>query len=262
MLLAVSSWLHSLVTPTHATEWISGLTGAGGAVLGSLVTVGYTAWYSHRTRLRERREKFAAGSFATFQRLNQIYSVAIKLRDHLREGQMLAEDKDQPVCTVTMGIQRMSGPVSFTIDELWTLTQVSDNTLINRVNSLDHAFNALLDAMDRYASMRDEVWKLLPAPDKIDGIVGSVGLTQAQAQHILPEFAKLDHFLSQLLDISSNVVLDTYDALKLLVFAKAKPLGKNFKVEVPNPQGEVTTISTRDRPKDHRGLWRAFCVKR
>lgn len=243
------NWLKDLTASTHSSEWISGITGAAGAILGSLVTVSWTAWYGHRTRRLERREKFAAGAFAAYQRLNQIYSIALVVRNHLDQGQALAAEKGQPACTTTMGMQRMSGPVFFPIEELWTLTQVGGNKLINRVNSLDHAFNSLLDSVDRYGLERQELWVNFPTPDKMDGIVGDVGLTEDQRRALAPGIAALDHILEQLRPMARSIVNDTFEALTLLMHAKSHPLGKNFKIALPSPTGEQVEISAQDGQK-------------
>ncbi len=245
-----TEWLKSLITPVHSDEWINGATGAGGAILGGLVTIIWTGWYNRGTRQRERREKFATGAFASYQRLNQIYSVSIQIRDHLDGGHAMAASKHQPICTTTIGVQRMSGPVIFPIEELWTLTQVGGSKLLNRVNSLDHAFNQLLDSVDRYGIARREVWHKLPTPDNMEGIVGNVGLTQEQERKLAPDIAMLDHTLEQIIPIARSIVDDTFEALTLLVHANTKPLGKKFKITLPSPTGETVQISAQDAPKN------------
>ncbi len=250
----LSSWLNELANPAYSREWISGATGAGGAILGSLVTIFWTAAYNRGTRKRERREKFAAGAFAAYQRLNHMYSVALQIRDHLNLGEEEARKQGAPVCTRTMPMQRMSGSVTFPLEELWTLTLVGGSALINRVNSLDHSFNHLVESIESYGTLRREVWLKMPTPVSMRGHVGSVVLTPGDMRKIAPDFGALDHLLGQVTPIARAIVDDTFEALTLLVHAKSRPLGKKFKIQTVSPRGEVVVVRAEDAVAQH--WWR------
>jgi hypothetical protein len=154
----------------------------------------------------------------------------------------------------------MSGPVIFPIEELWTLTQVGGRDLVNRVGSLDHAFNSLLDVMSRYDEQRRRVWAKFPPPAHMDGIAASVELTEEQVRMLRPDIEELDHILIQTIPMARRLACDTFEALQLLIHAKTRPLGKKFAVSLPDPTGRSVRISAEDaRP---RPWWRRAAPKR
>jgi len=51
----------------HAVEWISGATGALGAVAGSVVTVTWTEVFNRRTRRRDLKARDQIAAFAVFR---------------------------------------------------------------------------------------------------------------------------------------------------------------------------------------------------
>lgn len=241
--------LHAVLEPQHASEWINGITGAFGAAVGSMVTIIFTAWFNRRTRAQERREKFAAGAFGAFQRLNQIYSISLGVRDHLLIGQSAAEKSKARPCFTTMALHNPSEPVRFPLEELWTVTQLGGPDLVNAVVSLDHAFNQILRSMEKYSVLRDEVFRLLPSPDEMEGVSGHMSLDASQMKRLLPKFAVLDSVLEQVADNATSLSLDAFTAITRLVRLKSHPLGKAFSVTLPDPNHTDVTISATDGRK-------------
>src|SRR5580698_9086693 len=148
---SVADWLAHVgwFDPKHASEWINGLTGAGGAILGSVVTITWTEWFNRRTRRREKRQKFGAAAFAAFHKLNHINSIAATIRNHLRESIAEARKKpDQPICLRVRPVAGMSGPIEYTVDELYNIAQMGKPELINTILSTDQNFNSLMNIME------------------------------------------------------------------------------------------------------------------
>jgi hypothetical protein len=244
----------------HASDWISGWIGAGGAILGSLVTVAWTEYFNARTRKRERREKNAVGSFAAYQKLNQIYSSASQISRHLKNSFQLGINQGIPFkCLATVPIMRLSTQVNFTVDELWTLTRVGGEALLNQVNSLDQAYNALIEIMDRYDKDRALLLEKM-TPTEMNGEMGSGAFTKEEFLKIQPGLVQLDSLLTQTFPISTKLVSDTFDALRMLVHAKAKPLGKKFAITLPDLDGVEITINAKDAPRKPR--WYTFATIR
>lgn len=251
--MTIQAWFDGLFTTAHTTEWISGLTGAGGAILGSVVTVIWTELFNRRTRRRDQKGRNAAGSFAAYQRLNQIYSNALVVKQHLDGSMAYAIVSHSPYfCMQVVPMNRLAGPVSFPVDELWTLAQVGGHALINRVNSLDHAYNSLAEMMDQYREARTAIWNQM-VPERMDGTTGTVAMTPEVFKTMMPRFVELDSAITQIKPIADSLVADAFEALDLLVHAKAKPLGKAFKLGLPRPDGSVAIIDAKQRrPKPKR----------
>jgi hypothetical protein len=80
----------------------------------------------------------------------------------------------------------------------------------------------------------------------MDGIAGVVRFTEEEMKTLAPDIEALDHMLIQIIPIARGLVADTFEALKLLVHAKTKPLGKKFSVTLPNPAGQPAKLSADD----------------
>jgi hypothetical protein len=247
--VTIQAWFDGLSTASHSSEWISGLTGAGGAILGSVVTVIWTELFNRRTRSRDRKSRNAAGAFAAYQRLNQIYSNALVVKQHLDGSMAYAIVSRSPFfCMQVVPMNRLPGPVSFPVDELWTLAQVGGHTLINRVNSLDHAYNSLAEMMDHFRDARIATWNQI-VPERMNGTTGTVAMTPEVFKAMMPRFAELDSAITQIKPIADSLVADAFEALELLVHAKAKPLGKTFKLSLPRADGGVAIIQANEKRK-------------
>lgn len=240
--MTIKEWYDGLFAVGHSNEWITGLIGAGGAILGSAVTVVWTELFNRRTRRRDQKARNAAGSFAAYQRLNQIYSNAVAVKRHLDTSFAEAEKEGAPyLCVLVRPLNRLSGPVEFPVDELWTLVQVGGHVLINRVSSLDHAHNSVMDVMDQYRLVRDEVWSHI-TPESMEGTVGTVAMTPEDLKKLRPRFAELDFMLTQISPIVNSLVDDAFEAFRLLVQAKTKPLGKKFEIGLQKADGTYVII--------------------
>lgn len=247
--MRLEAWFAALFTDKHSAEWITGFTGAGGAILGSVVTVVWTELFNRRTRRRDQRSRNAAGSFAAYQRLNQIYSNALAVKQHLDGSMIDAVLSGAPFfCARVEPMNRLPGPVSFPVDELWTLSQVGGHRLINRVNSLDHAYNSVAEMMDAYRDTRNQVWGNI-TPERMEGTVGTVAMTPDVFKATLPRFVELDFVLVQLKPIVDALVADTFEAFDLLVHAKTKPLGKKFEISLPRADGSTATMRATEKWK-------------
>jgi hypothetical protein len=252
---AVSAWWWSLFDHKYGDQWISGITGAGGAILGGLVVLVVTAIITWLDKRKERKQKMAAAAFATLHKLTKIYSYSMTVRDHIYEGfEIAARTPNQPKCTKVQPIQRLSGPVEFSVEEHWSMVQAVSSDLHNQVNSLDDSFNLIMDTMELFGKERQRLWAGLN-PIAADGLIGTVEFEGALPVKMQLEYAMLDNILNRTINIAVEVVDDAYKAVVMLVHADTKPLGKKFKIDIKNPQSEVVTISAKDAPKRKRKWW-------
>ena len=234
-----AEWIGGLVDKSHSSEWISGICGIGGAILGSVIALFLTEFLSARRRKKDQLDRFAAAAFAAYQRLNQIYSITIIIRDHLLEGQTAAVKNQMFACLATRPIQQMSAPVVFPMDELWAITKIGGANTINALNSLDSVFNMLNDSMDDYSAARNELTDRMPPPSAMQGQCGTTMLSEDQLAPLLPMVADLNGRLDSLLPMANSLVDDSFRALVLIATAETKPLGPKFEMQMPDPSGKV-----------------------
>ena len=259
----MEGWLIALgvIEPGHTSEWISGFWGAAGAIAGSLVTIVWTEYVGQRTRKRERKERFAAAAFTFYQKLNSMYSATLQVCGYMRTRLLMAArlqaETGAPLCVAVRGMNRLLPPVHFSNDELWTLTQLGGTKLINRVNSLDQSFNSLLDVFERYERERDEIWRELPPPFRMEGWRGTIDPNIPEVAALLPRMRTIDYLLVQISPFSESLISDLFEALSELTQVKSRPLGAAFSIQIPNPEGEWIGIKA---PKFVR--WWPFNPKR
>ncbi|MFN7265801.1 MAG: hypothetical protein ACK5T5_12840 [Phenylobacterium sp.] len=174
------------------------------------------------------------------------------MKQHL-EGSMLggALCGAPHFCMHVLPMNRLPGPVTFPVDELWTLSQVGGHRLINRVNSRDHAYNTVAEMMDSYRVARTETWGMV-TPERMEGTVGTVAMTPDVYRKMVPRFVELDNALVQIKPIDDSLVDDTFAAFDLLVHPKTKPLGKKFEISPPRADGITATM----RATEKRKWWR------
>lgn len=240
--MSLESLATALIDPTKASEWISGLAGIVGALVGGAATMVMTEWFNSRNRARLDRERNAEVTSATFTRLNHIYSVARQIHEHFSDAITAAQGTQGPVHATTLPIQKMSPHVFFPVEQQWILIKIGGPSVVNTIGSLDFAFNQLLDTVEEYKLRRELLQKSLPSPSQANGNQGSYILSQEQMLQIAPDSAALDMCIEQIVPLSNGIVTDGFTALCALIGAKALPLGKQWHVELPDPSGKLVTL--------------------
>lgn len=251
------NWMSGLFAPSQTDSWVSGLTGAFGAVLGSLVTIAWTEWFNKRSFQREQKERNSAALFGCLHRLNHIYSGSMKIRDHFTGGLTRAREARAtgriPYLTLhVIPMMRMSGPVEFPVEELWLASRAGRDRLLNAITALDDRFNGLNDTVQIYHDKRTAVVSMFPPPTSIDGAgAGDTGLTEDTFAPLRPGLFELDMILEQMEPIAIELVNDTFDALRELVHAENSPFRDDFKLALPDPAGNDVVLTSSESP--HRG---------
>jgi hypothetical protein len=231
-------WINALFDPSHSSEWISGLTGIVGALLGGFVTMMMTEWFNRRTRKQTEKDHRAQVAMATFTRLNSIYSVSRQICSHFNDAVAAAKAANVPLPLQVLPLQRMSTPIFFPLEEQWLLTKIGGPALINSIGSLDHSFNLLLDTVDHYTAERLKLFSMLPPPTTMKGHVGTSVFTPAQLTQIGPQMAICEMVLDQMLPLARDLVSDAFEAIRHLAGAKSMPLGRKWEVGLPDPSGK------------------------
>jgi hypothetical protein len=231
-------WFGGFVDPKHVEAWISGIAGAGGAVLGGLVTV----WVAKTEKRRERKQKMAAATFAAHLKISKIYSFAIQYKNHLAEGlEASKRTPDQPICTRVRPMNRLSSLVEFSTDEHWSMMQLGGTDLHQKVVMLDASFNTIIDMMDLYREMRDAAWEKFD-PKEANGLTGVLMHDGQLPVKQKLELAVLDDIITSIFEIASGVMNDAFSALETLIEKGGRHLGDDVQLEIPNPQGTMVTL--------------------
>jgi hypothetical protein len=243
----VLTWAAGLFTAAHSSEWISGLTGAGGAILGSLVTIVWTEWFNKRSAKRETRERLRVGALGAINRLNILYSDMMVVRDHLAEGFIKAHELNAEYLTLAVRpMNRLGENTRFTLEELRALTDIGGSRLLNAVNPLDRLHNVIADLMDMYRIDRTALWEQLPVKASDRGVAVFV-LTEEQVEYFKPRLSELDEYLEKAHSFASDFVDDAYFALRLFIRARKIPFGRKFGISLTLPQGGLIKLKVPKR---------------
>jgi hypothetical protein len=254
----VGQWFGGLFTPEHSEAWVSGFTGAFGAVFGSIVTIIWTEWFNKRSFDRHQKERNSAALFGCLHRLNQIYSGSTKIRDHLNEqlppARAAKAAGEVPYASLhVIPMLRMSGPVEFPVEELWLAARAGGDSLINAITALDARYNNLNDTVQMYHDKRVAVLSLLPNPTALDEQgAAETGLTEAEMARVQPGLYELDSLLEQMQPLAVELVSDAFAALRELVHAEKSPFRVDFKLALPDPEGREVVLTSSESP--HRSL--------
>ena len=228
----------------------TGMTGIVGAILGSVVTVGWTEFFNWRARRRDLKEKQRVGSFAMYQRLNRIYSDAMLMRKHIGDSIMEVFLRQIPVPFVSLRVMPMgqlSSDFEFTVDELWIATQVGGPALCNQVQALDHAHNMLNHAMAEYQILRNKAMAEVPTPQVWEDMnVGRLGTDDDEIRKLAPFFVTCDEHILRVHTVAVQTTDAALKALRGLVSAPTQPLGTKFAIALPDLDGKTITLKAAD----------------
>jgi hypothetical protein len=245
-----SWWAHAKILESgHAVEWISGATGALGAVLGSVVTVTWTEVFNRRTRTRERNERIRVGAFSLSQKLMQIYQDADVIIKHINNGFANAALKNLAYAsqTTTAMVQHPS-VIEFSIEEKWAAIQVRAPNLLTEINGLDRGCNTLNAAMARYDFEREKVSKDMPISRMENGDVFTP-VSDADRVKFEAKYGALHQLLEGIRNNALGIHEAAFNALRTLAYAPSKPLGPKFSVIFMMPDGSEVAINAVDAPK-------------
>jgi hypothetical protein len=240
------SWLaHAKILEAgHASDWISGIIGAGGAIVGSLVTVLWTEAFNRRTRQRDLRRKNLVAAYAVYMGLNKIYSISKQVHVHFT-GQLKLCGSEGPKCLMVRAARFDRAPVNFSIEDrmgIWSFGGPED---VNKIQSLDASFNFLIECVHQYDQERQRVWDAFQ-PEEFTG-PGAI-LSAEDRKKFMPKFFELDYMLSQIMPLAGKIAEEAIVCLKLLVYSKGKPLGRKFCVTIKAADGQEMKISALDAP--------------
>jgi hypothetical protein len=227
----------------HAVEWISGATGAAGAIAGAAVTVAWTEFFNRRARRRDLKVRNYAAAFAVWNKLLKIYSISTSIHHHYVELQNNYDPDHGPMCLQGRAAYIDQSLVQITIDERMTIWTVSGVAALNRLLSLDDQYNFLVGAVSRYLEHRQALFDSI-TPIAMNGAVGTI--SEEEQRRIAPKVVELDMELTQSFGMAESIVQRAFEALRDLAYSRGRPLGKNFEFGIFTPTGERIRLSTKD----------------
>lgn len=240
---------HLLFNSKHLDAWISGFSGIFGAILGSLVTISYTAYYNKKTKNIERKEKLATSAFSLWHKLNLIYSTSKSFKYTLSEYFKNSGNDENYFLTV-MPIHFSGGSIEFSTDELWMAYQITGSELSQNLNCLDSDFNGCVDYMNLYANNREKIFNKLeefshaiPSTTKETAVIYK--MTEEQKEIMGPDFKGLNKQILEIYDLIKKTEKKAWISMKLLIETPKNPLGDKVEVRIPDLDGKEVTL----RPK-------------
>jgi len=228
----------------HASDWIAGWIGAGGAILGSVVTVTWTELFNRRTRKQDRRARNATAAFSVYSKINKIQSLSTQAYVHFRKNVPDIDNIAQDQWLRTAPFIPHSIPIVFDIDEKWAMIDVAGVTLSNHLQRMDDAHNILCNLLSRYDIVRKSTTAEI-LPDEY-GPNRSFGFTDKRLQYLSPKFEELQYIIKFILIISKDISDGSVEAMRELVYAKRRPLGEAFEVTMNLSDGTMIQLRTSD----------------
>lgn len=132
------------------------------------------------------------------------------------------------------------------------MVDVAGVALSNYLQRMDDAHNILCDLLRRYDTSRKATTaEILPneyGPNR------SFGFTDKRLQYLGPKFDELRHLIKIILTTSKDISEGSVEAMRELVYARRRPLGKAFEVTMTLADG--TTIKLRASDAAKHSPWR------
>lgn len=242
-----------LLESGHVSDWISGIIGAVGAILGSVVTVSWTEFFGWRNRRRDDRRQAYSAALSIYHKLNKIYSGSLIIHRHYADFLDKYQDLTGPKCLCFQAMIISDAPAWFTTEDRLGIMlsrhrwyKKNDGLdLLNCLQDLDDQYHHLLSCVARYGLDRQNFLNNQD-PAMADGIVGtSFG---ANASQILAANS-LDLMIDQTFPIAEKVANSALNALKMLVYLQGKLLGKKFSIKIHDINGEELKLNARESQK-------------
>lgn len=240
----------------HATEWISGIAGAGGALAGAFVSVLWTEYFNQRTRTRDDRRSTQITALAVYHKLNKIYSGSRTILKHYEDFEAHYQPQKGPKCLSLMGMLVSDRSIWFSMEERKgildgsgrTIAKTSGLRLLNTLQDLDEGFNFLTFCAIRYGRERQKLLDEMN-PEVVNGTVGTSFSISARQ---LVRANALDMEIDQVFPMAKDIAQNALEAIRDLVHLPGKPLGKNFSVVLPTLSDETLNLRAKDAPMPKR----------
>lgn len=230
-----------------------GIVGAllGGAI-GALMTGNITRKLGREAREQEQQERDRVAAFAMRDHLMRIYSSALSDLKHIklaRSRQKLENGEQHPHISLLMeAYSNTSEPITFHVDQLYSMSRVGGSELLNKVTSLDRQHNAISTTQQLYRQRRQRLMDEMPGEIE-KGTRGKTEFDQKTYNRFLPRIAELDSVVDQLEELCQQLYNDSFDALQDLVRAQGSKLGLKFEIELRRLSGKPETIRSQPEPE-------------
>ena len=258
-------------------DWVSGLFGLGGTVIGGLITVWATERFTARNREAERKERLNSLAFALYRKFNAIVSDAFAIRNNIRTGilehaKAEAEERKKPrrfhadgteikqFHTVSEHVRpwgNLPAAISFTPEEFWATKIIGGAELLNHVSVIDRQFNGLVESFAEYRSEYQKLHDRSKIMGPVEGKPG-VAYTIRKPDEVGPFVVMaegLDDMVLTIHEHAEALVIDTYDAINLVLNSPTRAIGI-VTAQAITPDGEKVELSTPPLPA--RKPWFAF----
>lgn len=203
-----------------------------GAVVGGIIAfvIQIVALRSaKKDRLDEAADKQKALGHALIFKVIRIYSHLRQFNLHLLAASKLMPNGKGLSWQIVLPIINSPDKIHFTTDEMVMLLGLKDNDLFNDLVEMDERHNATITAFEAYRDHRLALTEMLPS--NINGVVGTVELTQDQLKVIGPKMVELDSLLKGAAAQSERQERDSWDVLQRLRDLLVTKVGLTLSIE-------------------------------
>lgn len=205
-----------------------------GAIVGS-VTGGLIAWLlqfsQDRRQLRQRNQALAR---SLIFKLIRIHSDLQGFRTHVEECDANANRDGLPIGWQSLrAIGNLPELISFTPEEMSYLLSLNDDSLLDRVLSLDVVHSSTIGIFRLYKERRLALTDALSAT--LSGMVGTTVLNADEKAFFDPKAAELDLLVSDIRDRVERDARESREALEATNIAIKDTLGHSFKLDFTHP---------------------------
>lgn len=200
-----------------------------GAVVGGIIA--YFIQIRALNAATAAREKDAAErrkslGFALLIKMIRIYTTLRHMQNHMEEclGKLKeAEHAGWEPWQVMVPIANPAENIHFSTDEMAMLLSLKNDDLFNDLASLDVVHNSFIEIFQTCSRKRAELLERLPAPATMEGLVGSIELSQEQVRNIRSKIVEANDLILSVNDRCAKDSKEAEDVLnRLNIFLNEK----------------------------------------
>lgn len=210
------------------SAWIAMIGTLSGVVTSSVLTMAKTAYEGRLSRIEYKKRS----ALFFCHKLTYMLSSMVCIEEHFESNFAFALTSGLAPGMAVRGMNRICDEITFSDDNIWAITMLLGADGFNSMGYLDNQFNVTVRAVDLYKELRNELEKLFPKPDLIEGIRLSYTIRIEDEGVILPRIAELDQMVAAIIEQCAANKQAILLALETLLTAKKFPFPK-MKIVLP-----------------------------
>lgn len=216
-----------------------------GVVVGGLIAFGIQCVVMRRDTIQrevEKTERRKVHSFGFFIKMMKIHTNFDNFRDLIgepSEKEPQTGDIVRPCLTIKVP-GNLPDKIEFAPDEMALLLSSNNIDFFNKIAPMDAIHNSTIELFQTFTKQRRELETMLPDPETMDGVIGSMALTSDQVRSLEPKMAAIDDLIAIMRKRCKSDADESYDLLLDLIKLLNQEFGLSLKVE-KIPEAEAAT---------------------